>query len=145
MKATGHTEEIILGKAATCMESGLSDGKICAVCKTVITPQAEIAKLPHDFAKNWSYDADGHYHVCMNKCGTKNEIVKHTSSGPATEDAAEVCTICGYMISPALDHYESERAQDAVYNIVTEGKMIKLSQEEVGKESVYLTLYKKEQ
>ncbi|MCM1509050.1 MAG: leucine-rich repeat domain-containing protein, partial [Ruminococcus flavefaciens] len=42
-----HTEETVLGKAATCTESGLTDGKKCSVCGEILEEQKEIAKLPH--------------------------------------------------------------------------------------------------
>ena len=34
-----HKEEIVLGKAATCTETGLSDGKKCSVCNEVLVKQ----------------------------------------------------------------------------------------------------------
>ena len=42
-----HTEEVVKGTAATCTSTGLTDGKICSVCKTVLAEQEEIAKLDH--------------------------------------------------------------------------------------------------
>ena len=41
------TEEILSGKAATCTEAGLTEGKKCSVCGTVIVAQEEIAALGH--------------------------------------------------------------------------------------------------
>ena len=34
ISATGHTEETVEGTSATCAESGLTEGKICALCGT---------------------------------------------------------------------------------------------------------------
>jgi len=45
----GHTEEIIPGKEATCTETGLTEGKKCAVCGEIIVAQEEIPALGHDF------------------------------------------------------------------------------------------------
>ena len=45
--ALGHTEEAIPGKAATCTESGLTDGVKCSVCDEIITAQEEIPALDH--------------------------------------------------------------------------------------------------
>jgi len=42
-----HTEEIVPGKAATCTEKGLTEGKICSVCETVLVAQDEIALADH--------------------------------------------------------------------------------------------------
>ena len=45
--AKGHTEVMIPGKAATCTGTGLTDGKKCSVCGTVLEAQTEIAALGH--------------------------------------------------------------------------------------------------
>ena len=49
IKATGHTEVTIPGKAATCTEIGLTEGKKCSVCGEVLVAQEEIAALGHDY------------------------------------------------------------------------------------------------
>ena len=43
---TGHTEEVIPGKAATETETGLTEGKKCSVCGEILVAQTEIPKLP---------------------------------------------------------------------------------------------------
>ncbi|MBO5934582.1 MAG: dockerin type I repeat-containing protein [Clostridia bacterium] len=43
--ATGHTEEVIPGKAATETETGLTAGKKCSVCDEILVHQTEIPKL----------------------------------------------------------------------------------------------------
>jgi len=45
--ALGHTEEIIPGKEATCTETGLTEGKKCAVCGVILVAQEEIPALRH--------------------------------------------------------------------------------------------------
>lgn len=47
--APGHTEVIDAGKAATCTESGLTEGKHCSVCNTVLVAQEEISALGHNY------------------------------------------------------------------------------------------------
>ncbi len=42
-----HTEETIPGKAATCTETGLTDGVKCSVCGTVLVAQQEIPATGH--------------------------------------------------------------------------------------------------
>ena len=42
-----HTEEAVSGKAATCTETGLTDGKKCSVCGETLLAQEEIAALGH--------------------------------------------------------------------------------------------------
>lgn len=45
--ATGHKEVTITGKAATCTETGLTDGKKCETCGTVTVAQETIKTLGH--------------------------------------------------------------------------------------------------
>ena len=45
----GHAPEMVAGKAATCTEAGLREGTICSRCGTVLTEQAEIPALGHDW------------------------------------------------------------------------------------------------
>ncbi len=59
----------------------------------------------HSYSSEWSSDEEGHYHECS--CGATSDFAEHTSSGAATEDNAEVCTVCGYEISPKLTHTHS--------------------------------------
>ena len=47
VEALGHTEETIPGKAATCTEAGLTEGKKCSVCGETLVEQEEIAALGH--------------------------------------------------------------------------------------------------
>ena len=71
------------------------------------TKDVEIPETGHTPEANWSSDETGHWNKCVN-CGAKaTAVVNHTSSGQATEEAAEVCTICGYEISPKLNHVDT--------------------------------------
>ncbi len=45
-----HTEKVISGKAATCTEAGLTDGKKCTVCDAVLVKQTEIAAKGHSYS-----------------------------------------------------------------------------------------------
>ncbi len=47
--ANGHTEETIPAVAATCTETGLTEGKRCTVCNTVTVEQTTVAALGHDW------------------------------------------------------------------------------------------------
>ena len=46
-----HTEETIPAVAATCTESGLTEGKKCAVCGEILVAQEEIAATGHSFGE----------------------------------------------------------------------------------------------
>ena len=45
--AKGHTEATVIGNAATCTTTGLTDGKKCSVCGTTTVAQQTIAKKAH--------------------------------------------------------------------------------------------------
>ena len=44
-----HTLEVVPGKAATCTETGLTDGEKCSVCGTVLKAQEEIPASGHSW------------------------------------------------------------------------------------------------
>ena len=62
----GHTEETIPGKAATCTEMGLTEGKKCATCGEILVEQEEIPALDH-------LDENGD-HIC-DRCGERTELL----------------------------------------------------------------------
>jgi len=47
--AAGHTETTISGKAATCTETGLTEGRKCSVCGEIFEAQEVIPALGHDY------------------------------------------------------------------------------------------------
>ena len=49
-KSQTHTEETVLGKAATCTEAGTTDGKKCTVCGVTTVTQVPVAPKGHSFA-----------------------------------------------------------------------------------------------
>ena len=49
--ALGHTEVIDKAVDATCMESGLTEGKHCSACGTVLAEQETVAALGHDWGE----------------------------------------------------------------------------------------------
>ena len=100
-----HKEETIPGKAATCEETGLTDGVKCSVSNTVLVAQTEIPALGHDWATEWSKDETYHWHVCQREgCDAKGNAAAHNPGAAATESSAQTCTVCGYVITPALGH-----------------------------------------
>lgn len=46
--ATGHTNQIMPGQAATCTQPGLTEGVKCAVCDEVLLAQQTISMMSHD-------------------------------------------------------------------------------------------------
>ena len=85
------------GGTATCQSK--------AVCTTCGGKYGDFAS--HDFdVSSWGYKgADGHAHVCKTAgCTATDTVIAHIPGPAATEDAAQICTECGYEIVPALNH-----------------------------------------
>ena len=105
--ATGHTAVTIPGKAATCTETGLTDGSKCSVCEEILVEQTVIAALGHDWdesvvTKEPTCTEDGTKLYTCQRCGETN-----TETIPATGHSYEeswnsdgenhwrVCQVCG--------------------------------------------------
>ena len=109
--ALGHSEETVAGKAATCTENGLSDGKKCSVCGITTLAQSVLpAKGHEDDDNNNACDVCG-ANVCINH-------VEETVAGKAatcTESGltdGKKCSICESVILaqeviPAKNHKAS--------------------------------------
>ncbi|MDY3867793.1 MAG: MBG domain-containing protein, partial [Pyramidobacter sp.] len=113
--ATGHTEETIPGKTATCTEEGLTEGKKCSVCGTVTVAQIAIPALGHTSTESDCTKQD----VCAVCDAVIRDAGQHTWGGwtvakeaTCTEAGARkhICTICKVEASediPALGHSDS--------------------------------------
>ncbi len=54
--------------------------------------------LEHEYNMNtWTYNSEGHWHKCVN-CDSHTEVEVHIPGPEATEEAPQVCTVCGYVI-----------------------------------------------
>lgn len=88
-----HTEETVKGYAATCTETGLTDGVVCGVCGEVIVAQEVIPALGHTAGET----------VIENE-------VPATCTEDGSYDEVVYCTVCGEELSrttvvvPALGH-----------------------------------------
>ncbi len=87
--ACAHVEEVIPGKAATCTETGITEGKKCATCGDILVAQEEIPALDHDWNPVLAQDDDNHWTVCT-RCGETKDKAAHTLGDNS------VCTVCGY-------------------------------------------------
>lgn len=67
---------------------------------------AEVIVSAHKWSREWKSDKDGHWRECTD-CGIAGEKSAHISGGAATETTAEKCTVCGYVITPALKVVEA--------------------------------------
>lgn len=70
--------------------------RTCSVCEKVETED-------HGYKTSWSKDKNEHWHACSG-CGDKIDVEAHTPGKEATEKNPQVCTVCNYVIKPALGH-----------------------------------------
>ena len=76
-----HTEQILPGKAATCTEPGLTEGKKCSLCDAVIVPQTVIP-------------AKGHTPVI--------DIAVPATCTDAGKTEGSHCAVCSAVITPQI-------------------------------------------
>ena len=145
-----HTEEIIPGKAATCTESGLTEGKKCTVCGEILVAQEVIPATGHT-----EEIIPGKSATCTEtgltegkKCSVCGEILVAQEVIPATGHTEEVvpgkaptctetgltegkkCSVCGEVlvaqeVIPATGHTEEileAKAPTCTETGLTEGK-----------------------
>ena len=107
------------GKAATCTEAGYKAHYQCPCGKLfdAETGVNEIADLEawkagdgkiaagHDWKESWESIEGYHWHACT-KCDAKKDPSVHTPGAEATEDTPQICTVCGYIITPATGHID---------------------------------------
>ena len=128
-----HTEETIASKEPSCSETGLTEGKRCSVCETVLVAQETVATLEHTY--------DGDLDESCNVCGHEREVICPHANTTVLEgreaDCTEAgltegskCTDCGEVLVPreviaAKGHTEViDAAKDATCSAtgLTEGK-----------------------
>ena len=116
--AKGHTEVTVTGKAATCTETGLTDGKKCSVCNVVTVAQTTIAAKGHSYLYSvvsaTCTEAGYTKHTCQN-CSYSYTSDTVAALGhnwqEATVDAPKTCKTCGVtegdrLPGPAADGFE---------------------------------------
>ena len=112
-----HALTPVVAKSATCTENGNIAYYTCncgqwfsdSEGNTLIADHSSVV-IPatgHNYeGVAWSSDANEHYKVCKNtNCSEKGEVAPHTPNiANPTEEEAKVCTVCQYVIAPALNH-----------------------------------------
>ena len=123
-----HTVAIDEAVAATCTESGLTEGKHCSVCGVVLIAQTEIPALGHEFV-NYVYNNDATTEsngtetaVCERGCGATDTRVKEGTKLATTavaESAANAINIYAHGRTIVVENATDEiRVYDAMGRIV---------------------------
>ena len=118
---------------ATCMEEGVW-ATLCTTCEHIVyevlpksnthtydnvcDPDCNVCgatrEAAHNFSTQWSKDYTGHWHACA-KCGEKADAADHYPGPAATEEKAQLCLTCGYVMTAKLNHthnFETEWTSD---------------------------------
>ena len=72
-------------------------------CDTSCNVCGDTRTVPHQYNEEWVMTKTNHWHECS-ICGDKKDLNTHTPGAAATESTAQICTVCGYVITPALGH-----------------------------------------
>ncbi len=120
----GHTPEVILGKAATCTETGLTDGSRCSVCGEILTAQETVPALGHShtstviaptcteqgYTTYTCHCGDSYIGDYVDALGHKESDWIIDTNATCTENGSKhtVCTVCKATVKteviPALGH-----------------------------------------
>ena len=80
----------------------------CAYCNQIGTTTWDSTTYgEHTEGTEWKFDENNHWHICtVAGCGVVIESSKaaHTPGPAATETTPQKCTVCDYVIAPALGH-----------------------------------------
>ena len=84
--ALGHTEVVDEAVGKTCTSDGLTEGKHCSACGTVLVEQETIPSS-HNWNEAYEYDKDAHWQTCT-ECDGISEKTAHDIG------ADGYCTVC---------------------------------------------------
>ncbi len=131
--ALGHKEVVDRAVAATCTETGKTEGKHCSVCNIVLIMQEEVSALGHKFEK-YTYnndattEADGtETAACEHGCGTTDT---RTAAGTKIATTPEKGTAVTETAASNVNNYaqgrtivvENATAEISVYDAM--GKLV---------------------
>lgn len=100
----GYDSEIHAKKCPTC--GGYyaeEEHKYTNDCDTTCNVCSYERSITHSYGDLLLSDADGHWNACS-VCGEKGNFEEHNPGPEATEDSAQVCLDCGYVLEGKKNH-----------------------------------------
>ena len=107
---------------ATCNECGetretTAEHTYDNACDTDCNVCGEVRQITHDYVQ--MHDETNHWTKCS-ECGATTEVEAHVPNiEQPTEEESQVCTVCGYVIAPAISHThtpDTEWTSDETYH-----------------------------
>lgn len=83
-------------------------------CDTTCNACGAERKTSHKYPDKCTSDETGHWYQCT-VCKHKKDVAAHKPGAEPTEQTAQTCTVCGFIIKPALGHthdYQLEWSAD---------------------------------
>ncbi len=127
-EASGHKEISIPAIAASCTQSGLTEGKKCSVCNIITVAQQTVEKLSHTYTTSVTTPTctESGYTTYTCNCGYsyKGDTVQatgHTPGSAATCTTAQTCTVCKITVTVALGHSWMDATTEAPKTCTTCG------------------------
>ena len=124
-QSASHSFDVTATVPATCKEEGAT-AYGCSACKRIeyeiipkltthtydndCDPDCNVCgatrEAAHKYSTVWSRDGLTHWHACA-KCDDKGNLGKHFPGPAATEEKAQLCLTCGYVLTSRLKHTHS--------------------------------------
>ena len=104
--ALGHSEEVVAGKPAGCLESGLTDGKKCSACGITLVAQEKIEASGHQYDNDLDESCNNCGEIRNVECPHNNEETLAGKVATCTESGiseGKKCLDCGTVTVPQME------------------------------------------
>lgn len=121
-ESAAHSFSVVSTVPATCKEAGTTSYS-CSACGATKSEAIPILtthtfdndcdkecnicdytrETKHKFSESWSKGAQSHWHACI-ICGEKKDLAPHIPGPAATEEQAQICLACNFILTPKRNH-----------------------------------------
>lgn len=132
-ESAAHSFSVLSTVPATCKEAGTTSYRCsaCGATKSEAIPMLTThtfdndcdkecnvcdftRETKHKFSTVWSMGTHSHWHACT-VCGEKKDLAPHVPGPAATEEQAQLCLACNFVLTPKRNHvhdYEATWSSD---------------------------------